>query len=456
MSSDTTRKSNAPRCRKQLLTASIAAACLAFAVTPASALAVTCSKVAATGGSDSAAGTYAKPYRTLQKLADSLSAGQTGCLRSGTYSGNASLSRGGTAGAPLTITSYTGERATVVGKLWIKDSANFVTFSSLNLNGLNASNSSSPAVNGDDVAFVDNDVTNGDSAICFNLGATTYGRANRTLIQGNRIHDCGRLPATNLQHGIYVEHATGTRIVGNVIYDNADRGIQLYPDAQASYVARNVIDGNGEGLLIAGGAEDFGPQASSDNVIEQNVITNSLQRSNVESHWGSPLVGERNVVRQNCIFGGARDGQNHGLAPDVGFTSADNLFADPGFTSRAAKDFTLRSDSPCRDLASYHSPASAPAPAASGIVLSAPRSAVRPGKPIPIRGRIKGRKRPRRVVLRTRRGKHWSKVTTVRVKRNGHFKGHARIRKAHRSYTLQAAARGVGHSNTVRVTIRRR
>ena len=69
-----------------------------------------------------------------------------------------------------------------------------------------------------------------------------------------------------------------------------------------------MIDGNGEGVLIAGGAEEYGPQASSDNVIEHNVITNSTQRHNVESHWGSPLVGERNVVRQNCIFGGARDG----------------------------------------------------------------------------------------------------------------------------------------------------
>ena len=288
--------------------AAIAAyAVLAFAGAPA-AFAAGCARVAATNGSDSAAGTQAQPFRSAQKLVDSLAAGETGCLRSGTYSGNVKVTRSGASGAPITLTSYPGERATVAGKLWITESANFVTVSSLDLDGRNAGNLASPAINGDDVTFVGNDVTNHNTTICFSVGPTTYGRAYRTIIQGNRIHNCGELPATNLDHGIYVEHSTAARIVDNVIYDNADRGVQLYPDAQSSYVARNTIDGNGEGVTIAGGNEDYGAQASNDNVIEQNVITNSVQRYNVESHWGSPVVGQRNVVRQNCVFGGARDG----------------------------------------------------------------------------------------------------------------------------------------------------
>ncbi len=450
--------------------AAIAAyAVLAFAGAPA-AFAAGCTRIAATSGSDSAAGTQAQPFRGAQKLVDSLTAGQTGCLRSGTYSGNVKVSGSGTSGAPITLTSYPGERATVAGKLWITESANFITVSSLDLDGRNAGNLASPAINGDDVTFVGNDVTNHNTTICFSVGPTTYGRAYRTVIQGNRIHNCGELPATNLDHGIYVEHSTGAQIVDNVIYDNADRGVQLYPDAQSSYVARNTIDGNGEGVTIAGGSEDYGAQASNDNVVEQNVITNSVQRYNVESHWGSPIVGQRNVVRQNCVFGGARDGDNHGLSRDNGFTGSDNLAADPQYVNRAAKDFTLSAGSPCRNLASYR----APAVAGVNIVLTAPSSA-RPGTTVPLKGRVTGPKHPRRIALRTRKGKRWKTVKTVRVDRKGNFKLRTRLHKSGRSgrshgrklvlqsvrlssssrLTLKAVAPGVGSSNTVKVRVRR-
>jgi hypothetical protein len=240
-------------------------------------------------------------------------------------------------------------------------------------------------------------------------------------------------------------------------------------------VTRNVIDGNGEGVMIAGGAEDYGPQASSGNVVEQNIITNSNQRYNVESHWGSPIVGERNVVRQNCIFGGARDGDRHGLAPDNGYSSSDNLMADPVYANRAGKDFTLRGDSPCRDLASYRAP-SGGAPAGAGIVLDAPRSALQPGRSIPISGRVTGAHPPRHVVLRTRRGKHWKRIGKARVNRRGRFKLRVRLRSRRgakhsrrgskltvrkvglsrhtRALRMRATATRLGQSNTVRVRVR--
>ena len=77
-----------------------------------------------------------------------------------------------------------------------------------------------------------------------------YGRARGTVIERNRIHNCGQLPPTNHHHGIYVEASDGARITDNWIYDNADRGMQLFPDAQGTYIARNVIDGNGAGRRL--------------------------------------------------------------------------------------------------------------------------------------------------------------------------------------------------------------
>jgi parallel beta-helix repeat protein len=461
-----------------LWAAPVVSMAIMLSATATPALAASCSRVASLSGSDSGPGTGAQPYRTVQQLADSLQPGETGCLRGGTYSDNVSVSNSGEQGAPLTITSYPGERATIEGKLWIKDSANFITISSLNLNGRNAARLPSPAVNGDDVSFVDDDVTNDHTAICFDLGPTTYGRAYRPVIERSRIHDCGVVPNTNLQHGIYVEHTTDARIVNNTIYDNADRGVQLYPDAQHSYVARNVIDGTGEGVLIAGGAEEFGPQASSDNVIEQNVITNSNQRNNVESFWGTSLVGQRNVVRNNCIYGGARDASNHGLAPDKGFNATNNVMADPLYVNRAAKDFRLASNSPCQDLANA-SVKRAGSATQSGIELSTSRTSLRPGGQVVLTGKVAGATSGS-VTISVRRGKRWQRVKSIRVRRSGHFAGKSRLRRAGagahssrraadrrlvlqgvglsgvtRTLQLRASASGVGHSRTVKVRILR-
>ena len=54
-------------------------------LTPAQASA--CTRVAAPGGSDSAAGTAGAPYATFKKLVHSLAPGQTGCLRAGHLQG---------------------------------------------------------------------------------------------------------------------------------------------------------------------------------------------------------------------------------------------------------------------------------------------------------------------------------------------------------------------------------
>jgi parallel beta-helix repeat protein len=53
----------------------------------------------------------------------------------------------------------------------------------------------------------------------------------RPRIERNRIHDCGK-PATLSGHGIYMQNVDDAEIVGNTIYDNADRGIKVGPDSK--------------------------------------------------------------------------------------------------------------------------------------------------------------------------------------------------------------------------------
>jgi hypothetical protein len=281
--------------------------------------------------------------RTVQRLVASLEPGQTGCLHRGTYAGRVKISVRGTAARPITLQSFPGESARIVGRVWLTRRSAHVVVRRLYLDGRNRGGLPSPTVNGRHIRFETNDVTNRRTGICFILGHEDYGTAWDVTIRRNRIHDCGRLPATNLHQGIYVSVARNTRVVGNWITDNADQGIQLFPDARRSYVAGNVIDSNGEGIIFGGSSR----RAARDNLVEGNVISNSKLRENVESHFEGP-IGSGNVLRANCVGGGIRDagtGTGGIIDPPVGFEAIDNVVARPSF--RGPGDFRLAPDTPC-------------------------------------------------------------------------------------------------------------
>jgi parallel beta-helix repeat protein len=245
----------------------------------------------------------------VQWLVEHLRPGQTGCLRHGTYHEDVTIVRD-----RIHLRSRPGTRARITGRLWIARQSRGAVVSHLRLDGRNARRLPSPTINGDRARFAHVDVTNHHTGICFILGSNGFGRASGTVIRDSRIHDCGRLPATNHDHGIYVAVADHTRILRNVITDNADRGIQLYPDAQRTLIRGNVIAGNGVGIIFSG----TGGVSSSHTLVTGNVITGSRIRANVESYYprGTP-PGHDNVVRDNCLaggHGGRIEGFNRGFA----------------------------------------------------------------------------------------------------------------------------------------------
>jgi hypothetical protein len=318
----------------------------AFALPPAASAEAeaSCAKVASPTGNDSASGTAGNPYATARRLATSLVSGQTGCLRAGTYQQEElTLATPG-----IRLTSFPGERATLVGRLRV--TANAIAVDRLRLDGRNLRGLPSPTINADDVIFRRNDVSSSGSGVCFILGSTTEVR--HSVIKANRIHDCG-VPASVYDHGIYLQDVDDAKIVRNTIYDNASRGIKVGPDSHGALIRRNVIDGNAIGLNFSGD----GTSASSDNVVERNVIANSTRFWNVQSYWPGP-VGGGNVVRGNCVHGGNPDpryNQDGGVSDDDGFTAQQNQIAAPRYVNRKAKDFRLRKNSPCR--AAYRSAA---------------------------------------------------------------------------------------------------
>jgi hypothetical protein len=295
-----------------------------------------------------------RPGHGLQRFIDSLRPGDRGCLPAGDYRAKKlTFSRSGLPQAPVTLQSTDPDHpATIHGVVWVRDEANYVTLEDLAMVGGSAV---LPAVivNGDHSVWNRVDVSNPASGglpggICFSLGNTSnWGYAGSTTIENSRIHDCG--PTTNTNHGIYAQATSGrTLILGNWIFDNGDRGVQLYPAAQNVLIAHNVLNGNGSGVIFAGD----GPNASRDITVRDNIISNSTARWNVESSYpagGAPGTG--NVVVHNCVWAsaGERYYDSHGgiSGPD-GYTVADNVVQHPRFVAAAAGDLRLTATSGCR------------------------------------------------------------------------------------------------------------
>jgi parallel beta-helix repeat protein len=292
---------------------------------------------------------------SVSSLVSSLAPGQTGCLHAGTYTGDIDIRT-----PSITLTSYPGETATVVGRLYVTQTGDGVTVSNLHLAGRSANPAlPSPTVDGDNITFSGNDVTN-TQGICFNIGSGNpkYGRAHDVVIENNRIHNCGILPPGNHDQGIYVEASDNLVIRNNIIDHNADRGIQLYPDADGTVITNNVIDGNGEGVIFSGEFVNGVYQASDNNTVTHNLITNSKVRYNVESYYPTGgRSGTGNVVTGNCIHGvsgndGTADGGAGIQSSQNGFTATNNLNADPLYVNAAAGDYSLQSGSPCASVLS--------------------------------------------------------------------------------------------------------
>jgi parallel beta-helix repeat protein len=312
---------------------------------------VHCALFASPSGEDSARGTNGAPFRTAQRLVNALRPGQTGCLDGGAYAGYLRITHGGRLGARLTIRSVPGAVATVLGRIWIRAGSDYVTIQGLHIVGLpgpvdcagaQCPNIPTVGVNSRSATLLDNDITNHHSSICVAIGSAQWGVARQTLVEGNVIHDCGRLPATNLEHGIYVADAVGAVIRSNYIYDNADRGIQLYPHAEGTLVEGNVIDANGEGILIGG----VGADPTEGSLVEHNLVTNSRIGGNIESFFpaGAPPAAA-NQVTDNCLFGGQVSPALGGVVgAGVGFATGGNLIADPLYESNVALDRDLAAD----------------------------------------------------------------------------------------------------------------
>lgn len=304
-----------------------------------------CSKWASTTGSDTNPGTSASPYRTVQKVVDNVTSGQTACLKSGgTFVEKFKITR---SGITLMTDPASSSRASIRGRVEVTDLANDVKIDNLfiNVNNSDLGQEVGMQIWGDRFRLTNSEVTAFDSAgagSCMVLGAYQYGIANDPIIERNRIHDCGTSWAGH-DHAIYLEVSRRAIVRNNYIYDNdGGYGLHFYPDADSSTIDNNTIDGNWSGITISG--EDA--NASDNNTLRNNIISNSYARYNVESYW-SGAVPTGNAFNGVCVWNPAPGFTNFDGGRGTAYTVTGEIVADPLYVNRGAKDFRLQSGSPC-------------------------------------------------------------------------------------------------------------
>jgi Right handed beta helix region len=298
-----------------------------------------CDRFAGPRGSDRAAGTHRRPFRTVRHLVRSLRRGWTGCLLPGRYRhrGPVELRR-----PRVTLRSVKGARARVDGAIWIDAPARGAQVADLFLTTSDPTFSIPLKVQADGASVKGNVITGRRlSTICIVVGSA--GRAHGAVIEGNRITRCGL--TGKLDHLIYLVHSRGSIVRHNVLSHNPGGwAVHLYPDADGNLIEHNVMAANHGGVIFAGD----GSQASDDNVVRGNAILDSAPRFNIEASWSGGAEGSGNRAEGNCLYTTGGSGAPAGVDESGGFTVSGSVVPpSPPFSIGARGGYRLARGGPC-------------------------------------------------------------------------------------------------------------
>jgi parallel beta-helix repeat protein len=187
-------------------------------------------------GSDTAAGTLAAPWKTLQHAADVVGPGATVRVRAGTYAPFI-VKRSGSSLAPIRFAAFTGEKPVVDAKLAVPYTIRLFKVSWVTVSGLSVTGGYGARQTGGGfsvenswhVGVIGNDVHHNRA-----FGVRVVGSSD-ALVENNDIHDNAV--------GVRIDGAAGPNIVrGNQVHDNSRMMVNT-PDIAGD-------DAGGDGIAI--------------------------------------------------------------------------------------------------------------------------------------------------------------------------------------------------------------
>jgi parallel beta-helix repeat protein len=319
-----------------------------YTLTVATASTASCDLYVSPSGSDANPGTQAAPWQTAQHALASVQAGQTICLRGGSYpmattgTYSQTLNTSGTSTQRITITNYPGEVAILHGSTRVNGAyATFLgtpdavpglifegpTGPGANLNVIEVMNTH-------DVTFDHVEIRNGN----YHAGLYQYNGYNIKVL-GSYIHDNG-VAGSNVDQGIYWDATSGggNLIANCVIEHNAAQGIALYSSSFPSQptqvvVEENTVVDNGHYGIVVYGTGD----TVVNNILANNGAVFNSQQLGIEN-------GTNHVVDSNILWSSNASWQ--GSYNVTGQAVTHTVIADPLFVDAVGHNYHLRIGSP--------------------------------------------------------------------------------------------------------------
>lgn len=268
------------------------------------------------GCSDTNTGTQAAPFCTISHALSGAGPGTTVIVAPGTYNESVAVNASGSAGSPITIEAATRGTATITGGAhgFSVSGQHYVTIDGFVVTatsgeGVLLSNSDHLVVSNNTITGAGHPVQGQTAAGLLASGVTasqiTGNHSDQNSDFGFRI-DSGSSAVTvsgneasyNAEgwqrnaNGIDVVSA-GNTIIGNVLHDNEDSGLQFYPGGDNNLAANNVTYNNGDH-----GIDDL--NVSGTTLVGNTAYFNCTDGINVEGTSSNYIV-ENNISMDNAI-----------------------------------------------------------------------------------------------------------------------------------------------------------
>jgi hypothetical protein len=302
---------------------------------------------------------YADPAN-LQAIADQANPGDVVVVRSGTYTGGATIldiTRSGTAANPIVFKAETRGGAVIDGQnnhsaIGIEVNGSYVRVQGFEVRG--TSHYGIEVYRGHDVVIAQNHVhdvghycTSTSNGI---VGINAY--VPNLVIEQNVVHDVGRWAHgqngcvtsnaywQNHDHGVY--HGQGDNVVirNNVFY-NFTRGWAIQRYDGDGVVARNLQIVNN--TFVGANPNKDGQVIVATPVLGLVVSNNIFYQPRTAGVWFE-VGGSSGVVSNNLTYGASLT-----IGSTAGLTFVGNLMGDPKFVDAAGRDFFLQAGSPAID-----------------------------------------------------------------------------------------------------------